>query len=350
MKLLYPSILLSGLLLLPGVASAGWVVNSRGELEYRREGQVLGETSTNSIDEENAEELFNQLLDTAEGSPYSSLQTADEAALKQKFSELIKNIEIKTNALGEVEAVVTDPDTGIKSTSTIKDGQVVTQVVDKDGTVTTTSYDVPKDLVVPEEATTPAETASAPTLPETVELTAQAEGVGIETNSSGQPEVLSPVLEIEPHQEVNSIKLVSTQAGEMVFAQGRVGAKTTRTLSLDTTTNELIVETDRGQSRVAILPSAAVSSLLAANVIDETSQDQELDGLVKENLPQVESMIELTDSAEGVAYQISGSKREWMFGLLPVSIAKRVSVSAETGEVLQIDQSWSERLKDWVSF
>jgi hypothetical protein len=68
-------------------------------------------------------------------------------------------------------------------------------------------------------------------------------------------------------------------------------------------------------------------------------------------LPSGESAITLTSTGDGVlAYEIDGVKYEKFFGFIKVMLKRKVIVSAETGELLGIDQDLLTKLLDLLSF
>lgn len=64
----------------------------------------------------------------------------------------------------------------------------------------------------------------------------------------------------------------------------------------------------------------------------------------------VEDMINLVETEEGtLAYEIEGVKTEKLFGMFKVKLQRTAVVSAETGELLRIEQSFGTQLLDLLS-
>jgi len=64
----------------------------------------------------------------------------------------------------------------------------------------------------------------------------------------------------------------------------------------------------------------------------------------------VEGVINLTTTDEGVlAYEIQGIKYEKLFGFIKIMLKRKAIVSAETGELLGIDEDLLTRIIDFFS-
>lgn len=147
-------------------------------------------------------------------------------------------------------------------------------------------------------------------------------------------------LEIEPDEDDDKIRVATGSAdGEMVFSRNRVRARTNFPLSVDLTTNELIVTTPNGVKRVSILPDQAIANLLANGVIDR----------VESTDPAAEPEVELTETDGEPAYEVSGESDQKFLGFMPVKIKAKIKVSAETGEVTGTQQAFLARIIDFLS-
>lgn len=343
--------------------SAGWYFNNQGQLVYETPGEVLGD-STQDLDATTMQQLLYQMLETTDDAAYDPLLTADPAVLQAKLEELLANIEIYQDETGVIEAIITDPATGTTSTSRVQGDTILTTVTEADGTVTTQTYTLPdaaKNQLVPQAYAADSSllnqnfnqstsSADAIQLPTVVEIKPNQQGIGIEAEtSSGSTQVSDDILEIDPHIEKERIKLGSDSQGDVVVAQGKVAAKTDKPISLDTTTNNLLIDLNGIKSEVNVLPPAAVAGLLAANVIDQVDPSVGIDSKIQETLPQVESVITLSEHAGSLAYSIDGISEKKLLGFFPVQIKKRVIVSAETGEVIQVQRSFLDRVVELLS-
>lgn len=211
-------------------------------------------------------------------------------------------------------------------------------------------------------------------------------------------------IEIEEPADKDKVKLRAVDNASLVI-RNRVAAKTNFPLMVNLETNELIVTTPKGSKVVTVLPDAAVSNMLAANVLDQLGgkggllweeyqarlalQQAEEDeatesGEVEEGTPSAsqepdleedeestetaeaspsatpeptpeespaEEFVELTVDDDGeLVYGIEGFKEERFFGVFKVNLKRKVYVSAETGELVRIEQDLRTRLIDALSF
>lgn len=115
-------------------------------------------------------------------------------------------------------------------------------------------------------------------------------------------------------------------------------------LSVDLATNELTVSTPAGERTVTILPDQAVQNMLAANVIDRVG-GQELVNLVQQGgIETLEQVIQLSEENGVPVYEIAGVKEQRLLGFFPVTTDVTVTVSAETGEVVDTEESLIDTL------
>ena len=120
-------------------------------------------------------------------------------------------------------------------------------------------------------------------------------------------------------------------------------------LSVNLETNKLTVTTPAGERTVTVLPDQAVQNILAANVIDRVG-GQELVDLVREGgIETLTQVIQLSEQNGVPIYEIAGVKEHRLFGFIPVTTDVTIDVSAETGEVVNTDQSFLDTIVDIFS-
>lgn len=120
-------------------------------------------------------------------------------------------------------------------------------------------------------------------------------------------------------------------------------------LSVDLETNELTVTTPAGEKTVTVLPDQAVQNMLAANVIDRIG-GQELVSLVRQGgIETLDQVIQLSEQNGTPIYEIAGVKEHRLLGFIPVTTDVTVTVSAETGEVVDTEQSFLDTMVDIFS-
>ena len=127
---------------------------------------------------------------------------------------------------------------------------------------------------------------------------------------------------------------VGTSSGGFTIRHRNTQAETTFPLSVNLSTHELTVTTPAGDKVVSVLPDDAVRNLIDRGVI--SVQDEEVVPLVQQDGEPV--------------FEIHGSLHKKLLGLLPLSLEKKAKVSAQTGDVVSVDESFATRILDILSF
>jgi len=206
-------------------------------------------------------------------------------------------------------------------------------------------------------------------------------------------EIMTDEVEIEPPHDENVISLRSKNNSSYVI-RNKIAAQTHFPLQVNLLTNELIVTTPKGAKIVTILPDAAVQHMLAANVLDEiggkggilwkqaqvttaqtATESGELEATDSGDLEATDSgeleatdsaeltptpspeitddartVVELVESPEGLlSYKVEGIKTKKLLGIKSIELPRTVYLSAETGEILSIQQDWINRLLSFFS-
>ena len=146
--------------------------------------------------------------------------------------------------------------------------------------------------------------------------------------------------ELEQEIEDSGIK-VATESGRIKFG-GNQNAITNFPLSINPTTNELIVTTPAGEKIVTILPDQAIANLLATNIVNVIEASESAG-------TSTAASIELTVRDGKVVYEIDGKKKSRLFGFIPVDTKIKAFVSAETGNVVAKQESILSRVVDLLS-
>ncbi len=136
------------------------------------------------------------------------------------------------------------------------------------------------------------------------------------------------------------VTLGTTSAG-FIVKNGKVEVETKFPLSVNLATNVLTVNTPAGSREVTVLPEQAMANLLRNNIINRlTTTGTE------------SAALELTTFGPNneLAFKLEGTRDKKLLGLFPVSVKKKLVVSAKTGETLQISKSQLDQLLDILSF
>src|SRR3989344_7107077 len=193
-------------------------------------------------------------------------------------------------------------------------------------------------------------------------------------------------VEVETHENKFKIK-IKARGDELEIEQKGIGALTHFPISIGEE-NELIITTPAGTKVVTILPDQAVQHILQSNIMDrvlafraaqaspsaspivspsteasasavpgtspEASSEAELESPepVASGVAEVEETeeIELIEVEGTLAYKIKGAKNFKLAGVVPVTAFITAQVSAETGEVISVEQPWYIRFLPFLFF
>lgn len=137
-------------------------------------------------------------------------------------------------------------------------------------------------------------------------------------------------------KEGTTVSKIKIRSGINKFEFQQEGAKfsvqSSFPLSVNPVTRELTVTTPAGSRVVAVLPQQAVDNMLSVGLVSTTSAI---------NLK--------TEDNGSLSYTIDGTKNEKILGVFDVAIPKNLIVSAQTGEVLVVNQSVFSRILDFLS-
>lgn len=153
-------------------------------------------------------------------------------------------------------------------------------------------------------------------------------------------------LESETIDDINEVLRsegisVATSSGNNIrIKRGLFEAETHFPLSINPTTNTLTITTPAGVKDVAVLPDQAVANLLREKHIDRIASGSALEN---------PTGIRLGLLNDNPVFQVSGTDDQKFLGILPISINKISFISAETGKLVKIDESFLNKLLDLLS-
>lgn len=194
-----------------------------------------------------------------------------------------------------------------------------------------------------------------------IKLEAEDDKIKVEVEDEDE-EKENPEMELEEELEIDtgtiSGKLkIKGKDGKLFVVRNGVVAGTNFPLSIDLATNELIVTTPAGTKRVTVLPDSAVRNMILRGFITEVEGGGSREEKGKESSSESGELLEaneevkiITDENGRLVYEIEGVRLEIFLGLFPVRIKKKLFVSAQTGELLQVSQTLIQRIMDVLSF
>lgn len=153
---------------------------------------------------------------------------------------------------------------------------------------------------------------------------------------------------IDERSDKEQIRLHALQS-KAIIERLQVQALTDLPLAVNLDTNELTVTTPAGEKVVTVLPDQAVQNMLAANVIDRIGADDLANIIREQNIETLGQVIELAEQDGLPVYEIHGLKEQKLLGFFRVTTNVNVTVSAETGEVIDTNQSLIDTLLSVVS-
>lgn len=156
-----------------------------------------------------------------------------------------------------------------------------------------------------------------------------------EPDETPEPEEFEEESEIEVKEgEIESKIKIRNGINKFEFQQEGAGfsVESDFPLSVNPDTRELTVDTPSGSRIVAILPQQAVDNMLAAGIVTTTTE------------------INLKTESDGsLSYDIHGLKDEKLLGIFDVALQKNLIISAQTGQILAVNQSIFSKILDLLS-
>lgn len=132
---------------------------------------------------------------------------------------------------------------------------------------------------------------------------------------------------------------VATSGGEILVTKNSITARSSFPIQVDLATNQLIASTPAGVKILTTLPDQAVQNMLAANVISRLDPKDLANKASIGELKSVSDIISLGERNSLPVYEINGLKEHKLLGFIPVTTELKAIVSAETGELIDQEQS-----------
>lgn len=146
----------------------------------------------------------------------------------------------------------------------------------------------------------------------------------------------------------DGILVERTETNDFSIKKNGAKAKTHFPLSINPLTKELTVTTPSGVKVVAVLPDQAVQNILQKrilNSIEEVSESASDTATASSS-----AQTTLTELNGEAVFKVKGFSNKKVVGLIPVSFAKTVFVSAEDGDIVKTDETFLSKILETVSF
>lgn len=142
---------------------------------------------------------------------------------------------------------------------------------------------------------------------------------------------------------------ITTANNRFIVTRGQFQAQTDFPLSINLATNELTVATPAGEKVVAVLPDQAVQNMIAAGIFDRIGTQPVIDQATTSAQIDTAGVITLAQQNGVPVYEILGLRNQRLLGFIPITTKVETVVSAETGNVLETNQSFTDRVLELIS-
>lgn len=180
------------------------------------------------------------------------------------------------------------------------------------------------------------------------------------TLTESQRETMKQRIEVEKKKE--------EELGERTIKKAEddeVGVEVEDGVKVESVDGELEIEHEGDRVRTDLPVVIDVDTKRIKVKSPETGQETEVEGVgtVTDDLRERGIIDDLSETKTGtpqselkkneageLVYDLTGTKKEKLFGLLSVELAKQIEVSAQTGDVVKVNQTFVSRLLDLFSF
>lgn len=163
---------------------------------------------------------------------------------------------------------------------------------------------------------------------------------GVESESEASASTGLERVEFEESINLKTVK-ISALAGQMKIENQGVAALTKLPISLDSSTNQLIVTTANKKMVVTTLPAQAVANLISRGIIDSAENLLEVPSKSASDSAQTEIKAPKTELVErngAVVYRVVGQKSRKFLNLFPATFTLQAEVNAETGALVNLQE------------
>ena len=130
----------------------------------------------------------------------------------------------------------------------------------------------------------------------------------------------------------------------LTIKKGEVEAHAELPISVDPTTHALTITTPAGVKTVTVLPDEAVNNLLSHNIIDT------VENIASGSSETTLQNVTLTSLNNEAVFAVNGTSSKKLLGIFPLHFAKQAFVSAESGKVVQVNETILSKFLETFSF
>jgi len=198
------------------------------------------------------------------------------------------------------------------------------------------------------------------------EMEIKQENVKVEVSAGERPKI-----EVRQERRENKTRVEKMQGeyrGRRVIKKvedDKIRVEVEDGVTVESVDGELEVEHKGGKVRTNLPVVIDVDTKKIKVKSPETGQEVEVEdvGKVTDGLRSRGLISDLSETKTGtpqselkqnwageLVYDLAGTKKERLFGFLPVKLSKQIEVSAQTGEVVKVNQSFASQLLDLFSF
>lgn len=167
-----------------------------------------------------------------------------------------------------------------------------------------------------------------------------------EGEEGGEELETDEILKID--QRLGGLK-ITTANNRFIVTRGQFQAQTDFPLSINLATNELIATTPAGEKVVTILPDIAVQNMIAAGIFDRIGTQPVIDQATTSAQVDLAGVITLAQQNGVPVFEILGLRNQRLLGFIPITTKIEAVVSAETGNVIETNQSFVDRALELLS-
>jgi hypothetical protein len=147
-------------------------------------------------------------------------------------------------------------------------------------------------------------------------------------------------VEVEEGESIVEID-EATDSGKFRIKKGKARANSRFPIAIDAETGKLVITSPNGVKELKVMPDKATEKLLQSGIVDKIRVI---------NAATDEAELEIDEVNGEPVFTGVGTKQERFLGIFPVGIQKKVTISAENGQISSNNTSLLQNFLDFLSF